>query len=280
MLTMQKMERFQGISKGTDNDDEKEVQQPWYIRMFKHEYKPYWFTGILALSLFLERFCFIVIVYKTKEHGYVLILWVALLNSLFSLLNSMIKKKKHKRKLYENFQIRKTPKVGVCVFALISILDMFYVFFLFWPANVVPIAWLITLLQLLIPLNMIYQPHFMIHRVAGAIIFLAGVLWFVRVAIVDPDSSQLKYCLFLVLSAVLEAISVAIKEGLVRSQPLNNEKFNFKVSLGQFIIGILIMPIIVDIYTSSTKQGQENTTWENIGTYVVDGLKCVTSFSK
>lgn len=97
---------------------------------------------------------------------------------------------------------------------------------------------------------------------------------------VDPEGESLKYCLFLVLSAVLEAISLGIKEGLVKSQPINNEKFNFKVSLGQFIVGILIMPIIVDIYTSSTKKGQENTTWENIGNYLVDGLRCVTSFSE
>lgn len=89
------------------------------------------------------------------------------------MLNSVLKKKKHKRKLYENFQLKKTPKVGICIFALISILDMFYVFFLFWPANVIPIACLITLLQLLIPFNTIYQPHYLIHKIAGLVIFTA-----------------------------------------------------------------------------------------------------------
>lgn len=78
----------------------------------------------------------------------------------------------------------------------------------------------------------------------------------------------------------MEVISLGIKEGLVRSQPINNEKFNFKISLGQFLIGLAITPIIVDIYTSSTHQGKDNSTWENIGLYLVDGLSCVTSFSE
>ena len=151
---------------------------------------------------------------------------------------------------------------------------MFYVFFLFWPANVIPIACLITLLQLLIPFNIVYQSHYMVHRVAGVIILIACLLCFARVIFVEYDGDALKYCAFLVLSAVLEAISLGIKEGLVRSQPINNEKFNFKVSLGQFIVGIMIMPIIVDIYTSSIGDKDKNrSTWENIGVYVVDGLQ-------
>lgn len=85
----------------------------WYESWFRHEYKPYWFAGVLVISLFFERFCFIVTVYKTKAHGYVLILIVSFLNSMFALFTSMIKKKKHKRKLYEYFQLNKTPKVGV-----------------------------------------------------------------------------------------------------------------------------------------------------------------------
>ena len=94
------------------------------------------------------------------------------------------------------------------------------------------------------------------------------------------NENPLKYCLFFSLSALLEVISLGIKEGLVRSQPINNEKFNFKISLGQFLVGLAITPIIVDIYTSSTHQGKENSTWENIGLYLVDGLSCVTSFTE
>jgi hypothetical protein len=65
----------------------------------------------------------------------------------------------------------------------------------------------------------------------------------------------------------------------VRSQPINNEKFNFKVSLGQFLIGVIITPIIVDIYTSSSSESH-GSTWYNIGKYLTDGFKCVTSFDE
>lgn len=96
----------------------------------------------------------------------------------------------------------------------------------------------------------------------------------------DKDGQALKYCGFLALSAFLEVLSLGIKEGLVRSQPINNEKFNFKISLGQFLVGLAITPIIVDIYTSSSsaQNDTENSTWENIGTYLKEGLECVTSF--
>ena len=40
---------------------------------------------------------------------------------------------------------------------------------------------------------------------------------------------------------------MSIKEGLVRSQPINNEKFNFKISVAQFFIGLLISPAILQI---------------------------------
>ena len=266
----------------------------WYESWFRHEFKPYWFAGILILSLFFERFWFIVTVYKTKAHGYVLILIVSFLNSMFALFTSMIKKKKHKRKLYEYFQLYKTPKVGVCIFGLVSILDMFYVFFLFWAANDVPAGTLITLLQLYIPLNMIVrrlflsQSHYLPHWIAGWVI-LAGwgvayirVIYFTTVDKTKEETNTLLYALFLPLSTLLEVISLGIKEGLVRSQPINNEKFNFKISLGQFLIGIAITPIIVSIYVNNESQKESGFTgnvWTDMTKYVSDGFTCVTSFN-
>jgi hypothetical protein len=90
----------------------------------------------------------------------------------------------------------------------------------------------------------------------------------------EDGESPLKYCLFFALSALLEVISLGIKEGVIRSQPINNEKFNFKVSLGQFLVGIAITPIIVDIYTSSSpEQDYSGSTWSNIGEYLLDGFR-------
>jgi hypothetical protein len=39
--------------------------------------------------------------------------------------------------------------------------------------------------------------------------------------------------------------SHAIKEKLVRSQPLNQEKFNLKIAVSQFISGIILTPAIL-----------------------------------
>jgi hypothetical protein len=44
---------------------------------------------------------------------------------------------------------------------------------------------------------------------------------------------------------VIDVISHAIKDNLVRQQPLNQEKFNLKIAISQFIIGILITPLIL-----------------------------------
>ena len=61
-------------------------------------------------------------------------------------------------------------------------LDMLYAFFLFWPANVIPVWMLVTLLQFFIPLNMLVRScciglqHHKIHAVAGFIIFGAVII--------------------------------------------------------------------------------------------------------
>jgi hypothetical protein len=57
-------------------------------------------TFFLAMSVFFERFFFIVIVYKTKYFGYLLILFVIMLNTLFHFINSRMKQSRHKRRLY------------------------------------------------------------------------------------------------------------------------------------------------------------------------------------
>ena len=51
-------------------------------------------TFFLVLSLLMERFCFIVTVYKTKYYGYVLILIVIALNCVFNFAMTRLRKKK------------------------------------------------------------------------------------------------------------------------------------------------------------------------------------------
>ena len=51
-------------------------------------------TSLLMVSLIMERYCFIVTVYKTKYYGYVLILIAIFLNCVFNFLLSRLRKKK------------------------------------------------------------------------------------------------------------------------------------------------------------------------------------------
>ena len=165
-----------------------------------------------------------------------LILAVCFLNAIFALVLSVVKRSRHKKRLYEQFNLERTPHIGCCVITIVAAIDMFYVFFLFWPANVIPIAFLITLLQLFIPLNMLLrrwclrQGHHRTHLLAGTLIFVGCGLVFVRM---DYNNKEmLNYTLLFLISSVLEVVSQSIKESLVRSKPLNTDKFNFKISLG------------------------------------------------
>mmetsp|Transcript_44947 Transcript_44947/g.43525 ORF Transcript_44947/g.43525 Transcript_44947/m.43525 type:complete len:135 (+) Transcript_44947:104-508(+) len=96
----------------------------------------------LLISIFMERYCFITTVYKTKFYGYVLIFIVILLNAIFNYVNMKVREEKTQRILIEQFNLKRTPQINICVIGLIGLLDMMYAFFLFWPSNVIPM-WLI-----------------------------------------------------------------------------------------------------------------------------------------
>ena len=61
-------------------------------------------------------------------------------------------------------------------------MDMLYAFFLFWPANVIPVWMLVSLLQFFIPLNMLFRSccigmkHYNRHVLAGFVICVAILL--------------------------------------------------------------------------------------------------------
>jgi hypothetical protein len=77
-------------------------------------------TAFLVLALLMERFCFIVTVYKTRYYGYVLILIVIFLNCIFNFALSRLHKKPQKKRLHELFNIERTPNVGWCVIGIIG----------------------------------------------------------------------------------------------------------------------------------------------------------------
>ena len=77
-------------------------------------------TSLLMVSLIMERYCFIITVYKTKYYGYVLILIAIFLNCVFNFLLSRLRKKKQKKRLHELFNIERSPSVGWCIIGMIG----------------------------------------------------------------------------------------------------------------------------------------------------------------
>jgi hypothetical protein len=138
---------------------------------------------ILGFALFFERYCFIVAVYKTKNYGYVLILVVLLFNTLFLFLISRLRTKKNEKKLHELYNIDRAPNPSWCIIIIVGILDMLKSFLLYWPANIVPLWMLVSMMQLFIPLNMILRScclesvfHYNIHWISGLIIFVGCII--------------------------------------------------------------------------------------------------------
>jgi len=183
-------------------------------------------TCFLVLALLMERFCFIVTVYKTRYYGYVLILIVIFLNCIFNFVLSRLQKQPQKKRLHELFDIERTANVGWCIIGIIGALDMLYAFFLFWPANVIPIWLLCSLLQFFIPINMLFRrcclglKHYAIHTVAGLTILIAVIL-----NIVDLESNiagndgtmYMNYAILFLFCSLFDVISHALKESIVRS---------------------------------------------------------------
>ena len=102
-------------------------------------------------------------------------------------------------------------------------MDMLYAFFLFWPANVIPLWLLASLLQLFIPLNMMLRScciglrHFNVHVMAGLIILIAvGLAMFSAIHYAEEED-ETQYALLFLLCTFFDVLSHAIKESIVRS---------------------------------------------------------------
>jgi len=104
-----------------------------------------------------------------------------------------------------------------------------------------PLWLLISLMQLFIPLNLMLRSccieeveHFWIHWFSGIIILTGGVLNMLTLKIHQEDTEGDSYQYFsimVIVSVLLDVVSHTIKEIIVRTQPLNQEKFNFRVSI-------------------------------------------------
>lgn len=98
---------------------------------------------------------------------------------------------------------------------------MLYAFLLFWPATVLPVLLLITLLQFFIPMNMLFRTvmglqHYNIHIVATSVIILATIIGLIGCSRVTTDPNQFAYSLVFLGGGMMLALSHNLKESIVR----------------------------------------------------------------
>lgn len=67
----------------------------------------------LVVALFFERYCFAVAVYKTQNYGFMLILLVIGINTIFLNVIKRVRKKKHIKKLREVYSVDSWPQEGL-----------------------------------------------------------------------------------------------------------------------------------------------------------------------
>lgn len=124
------------------------------------------------------------------------------------------------------------------------------------------------------------------HNIAAGIIAVALLI---NSVVVFENMSQfgIYYILFLIC-AVLDVISHALKESLIRSMPLDQSKFNLNIAVSQLIVGVLITPIILGIAFKYEKYGsisalnesqQQQEFGKFLGYYISYGFKCAFDFS-
>lgn len=75
---------------------------------------------ILVIAMFFERFFFAVIVYKTKNYGYSLILLVLFFNAIFLYLMIFLRKKKEKKRLLETYATFHETKISWVIIAVVG----------------------------------------------------------------------------------------------------------------------------------------------------------------
>lgn len=77
-------------------------------------------VSILAPALFFERFFFIVAVYKARNYGYVLLLTVLFLNTLFLFLMQRLRRNKEKKSLSQVYQNEIKPQVNWIIIFIVA----------------------------------------------------------------------------------------------------------------------------------------------------------------
>ena len=71
-------------------------------------------------ALFFERFFFIVVVYKTRNYGYMLLLSVLALNTVFLFLMQRLRRNKEKKSISQVYQNEVKPQVSKIIIFIVA----------------------------------------------------------------------------------------------------------------------------------------------------------------
>ena len=77
-------------------------------------------VSILMPALFFERFFFIVVVYKTRNYGYMLLLNVLALNTVFLYLMQRLRRNKEKKSISQVYQNEVKPQVSKIIIFIVA----------------------------------------------------------------------------------------------------------------------------------------------------------------
>ena len=102
--------------------------------------------GLLSVALFMERFCFVVSIYKVQNYTLLLLIWIIGLNCGMNWLANKMHPKKTKKRLAELFDFHESPQINNFVIFILGLIDMVYMCLFFWPAKNLPIWLLIAML--------------------------------------------------------------------------------------------------------------------------------------
>lgn len=113
---------------------------------------------------------------------------------------------------------------------------MLYAFLLFWPAVILPVLLLITLLQFFIPINMFFRAltglrHHKKHLAASFVIVLSVGIGMVGIDRLKTDPNDFLYAGLFLICSILLSFSHILKERVIRMHPQSMINFNFKVSV-------------------------------------------------
>jgi hypothetical protein len=129
--------------------------------------------------------------------------------------------------------------------------------------------------------------HYKTHSIAGLVIFAAVCIsMFDFTTASFQNTPYLAYTLLFLLCAVFDAISIALKESIIRSQPLDQALFSFRVSVSQLIVGILILPAILAVSKEYENYGGspladavDGSFLDFVVAYFTTGFECVFKMS-